>query len=261
MHCVNCEGEHAANSRACPKMKEEIAIQKVRTMEKLSYLEAKKKVIRPIPQKSYSEIAATTSWLRLSYEYGIYGSGTATFVADVFGDTKNISLHKAFHVPDLRVNLLSVAKITDKGFEVLFKKENALIYDSNGDIKVVADRSGDLYYAREGEAQNKSAFISTMNSKNVKLWHRRLGHLNFQDLNSSLKKGRLGGINIENMPNNGELNCEICIRGKMTRSPFPKKSDRESEMLEIVHTDVCGPMRVESHSKYKYFVEFIDDYS
>ncbi|CAH2011548.1 unnamed protein product [Acanthoscelides obtectus] len=41
-------------------MKEEIAIQKVRTMEKLSYLEAKKKVIRPIPQKSYSEIAATT---------------------------------------------------------------------------------------------------------------------------------------------------------------------------------------------------------
>ncbi|CAH2019424.1 unnamed protein product [Acanthoscelides obtectus] len=61
MHCVNCEGEHAANSRACPKMKEEIAIQKVRTMEKLSYLEAKKKVIRPIPQKSYSEIAATTT--------------------------------------------------------------------------------------------------------------------------------------------------------------------------------------------------------
>ncbi|CAH2019337.1 unnamed protein product [Acanthoscelides obtectus] len=79
-------------------------------------------------------------------------------------------------------------------FDKETNKENALIYDSNGDIKVVADRSGDLYYAREGEAQNKSAFISTMNSKNVKLWHRRLGHLNFQDLNSSLKKGRLGGL-------------------------------------------------------------------
>ncbi|CAH2020374.1 unnamed protein product [Acanthoscelides obtectus] len=41
--CINCEGQHAADSRECPRMKEEVAIQRVRTLEKISYLEAKRK--------------------------------------------------------------------------------------------------------------------------------------------------------------------------------------------------------------------------
>lgn len=38
-----------------------------------------------------------------------------------------------------------------------------------------------------------------------------------------------------------------------------KRSERKSDLLEIVHTDVCGPMRCESLGKSKYFVTFIDD--
>jgi len=47
----------------------------------------------------------------------------------------------------------------------------------------------------------------------------------------------------------------------MTRAPFPKKSQRSSELLEIIHSDICGPMRVESNGKTRYFITFIDDYS
>ena len=57
------------------------------------------------------------------------------------------------------------------------------------------------------------------------------------------------------------LDCEICIKGKMTKMSFPKKSERVSEKLEIVHSDLCGPMRVESNGKARYFVTFIDDQS
>ena len=53
----------------------------------------------------------------------------------------------------------------------------------------------------------------------------------------------------------------VCF-GKNHRQPFPKKSEREtSQPLELVHSDICGPMQVESVGGSKYFVTFIDDYS
>ena len=47
----------------------------------------------------------------------------------------------------------------------------------------------------------------------------------------------------------------------MTRTPFPKISERRSQPVDLVHTDVCGPMRTESLGKAKYFIEFIDNHS
>lgn len=42
---------------------------------------------------------------------------------------------------------------------------------------------------------------------------------------------------------------------------FQKKSDRSCELLELIYSDVCGPVRVESNDKAKYFVTFVDDLS
>lgn len=53
----------------------------------------------------------------------------------------------------------------------------------------------------------------------------------------------------------------MCIQGKMTRTPFPKKSNRQTELLEIIHSDVCGPMREKSINGARYYVSFIDDNS
>lgn len=56
--------------------------------------------------------------------------------------------------------------------------------------------------------------------------------------------------------------CEGCALGKHHRKPFPKGvSWRAKEMLELVHTDVCGPMRTLSHPENKYFILFIDDFT
>jgi hypothetical protein len=54
----------------------------------------------------------------------ITAQGKAMFTADVFGESKNIPLSKILFVPDLRTNLLSVEKITEKGCEVIFKRDN-----------------------------------------------------------------------------------------------------------------------------------------
>ncbi|GBP52245.1 hypothetical protein EVAR_83106_1 [Eumeta japonica] len=68
-----------------------------------------------------------------------------------------LSIMLLFSLPDsyedLRSNLVSVAKITNKDCEVLFRKDSAMIMDSTGNIKFVAERRGDLYYLQEGNEE------------------------------------------------------------------------------------------------------------
>ena len=60
-----------------------------------------------------------------------------------------VILQKILHVPDLRTNLMSVAKISDNGNEVIFKKEKAYVLNSEKEVIAVADRQVDLYYVKE----------------------------------------------------------------------------------------------------------------
>jgi hypothetical protein len=64
-----------------------------------------------------------------------------------------------------------------------------------------------------------------------------------------------------NIKQEGKNLCEVCIHAKQTR--LPSKSVRKSRkrILDIVHTDVCGPIDIETHDGKKYFVTFLDDFS
>ena len=55
--------------------------------------------------------------------------------------------------------------------------------------------------------------------------------------------------------------CEPCLMGKMTKTPFSGTMERATDLLEIIHTDVCDPMSVEARSGYRYFLTFTDDLS
>ena len=55
--------------------------------------------------------------------------------------------------------------------------------------------------------------------------------------------------------------CEICPIGKQSRPPFKISSTRASEVLELIHSDLCGPFSVPSLNGKKYFLTFTDDYS
>ena len=55
--------------------------------------------------------------------------------------------------------------------------------------------------------------------------------------------------------------CKPCLMGKMTKTLFYGTMERATDLLEIIHTDVCGPMSVKAHDKYCYFLTFTDDLS
>ena len=50
--------------------------------------------------------------------------------------------------------------------------------------------------------------------------------------------------------------CEPCLMGKMTKTPFSGTIERASDLLKIVHTDVCGPVSIDARGGYRYFLTF-----
>ena len=81
------------------------------------------------------------------------------------------------------------------------------------------------------------------------LWHCRLGHIGIKRMKNLHADGILESLD----------NCEPCLMGKMTKTPFSGTMERASDLLEIIHTDLCGSMSIDARSGYRYFLTFTDD--
>ena len=55
--------------------------------------------------------------------------------------------------------------------------------------------------------------------------------------------------------------CEACLMGKLARTSFNGNVERASDLLEIIHTDVCGPVSIPARGGFLYFITFTDDLS
>ncbi|GKE54507.1 retrovirus-related pol polyprotein from transposon TNT 1-94 [Tanacetum coccineum] len=92
------------------------------------------------------------------------------------------------------------------------------------------------------------------------LWHRRLSHLNFDTINLLSKYDIVTGL-----PKLKFVKDHLCSSfelGKAKRKSFKTKTTPSSKRrLQILHMDLCGPMRVESFNGKKYVLVIVDDYS
>ena len=86
------------------------------------------------------------------------------------------------------------------------------------------------------------------------MWHCRLGHIGVKRIKKIHVDGLLESLDYESVDA-----CEPCLMGKMTKTPFSGTVERATELLEIIHTDVCDPMSVEACGGYRYFLTFTDD--
>lgn len=195
----------------------------------------------------------------------IEGLGNVSFEACASGERKAIELSDTLFVPDLRANLISVGKITDKGHKVVFSRTKAEVVDRADKVLLTAKREGGLYYlstpmdAECRKVCEPDDATKTVRKNTLENWHIRMGHLNIQSLREAIKKGYIRGIDVDNV--NEDFQCQVCLQGKMCRPPFPKASERVTTKGQLTHSDVCGPMRVASLGNKQYFVTFIDDFS
>jgi hypothetical protein len=92
------------------------------------------------------------------------------------------------------------------------------------------------------------------------LWHRRLGHLNFDHIIKLKNNGAVKDLPKISKPYDSVYNpCQI---GNLTHTQFKIKNFPSTEKpLQLVHMDLCGPSRKEGTGKENYFMLIIDDYS
>ncbi|GKC60833.1 ribonuclease H-like domain, reverse transcriptase, RNA-dependent DNA polymerase [Tanacetum coccineum] len=91
------------------------------------------------------------------------------------------------------------------------------------------------------------------------LWHARLGHLNFESLKSMAQRDLVHGIPA--IKHTIQV-CDVCLIGKHSRVPFPKKAKaRSTSPLDLEYGDLCGPITPPTPSGKKYIFLLVDDYS
>lgn len=188
------------------------------------------------------------------------GKGTVRIKCqDNNGNVHSVKMLDVLVVPSIGANLISVKKLTEKGFAVNFKDQLCEINFGEQQV-AVGDIVGNLYKLRE--AQN---VYSAVNSNGcIHQWHKVLGHRDIEVVKTLSSGTLVKGVQFDECKDecNQKVNCEVCLEGKMTRFKFPQKSlNRTQKVLDLVHSDVCGPMQTETPSGKRYILTFIDDFS
>lgn len=187
----------------------------------------------------------------------VQGIGNGRLICkDNKGKPNTILVKDVLYVPTLEESLLSVKKLAEKGLEVRFIKDVCHITKDKVTV-ATADINGNLYKLRS----DKALTVGNRHRKDCQhTWHRRLGHRDPEAIKQMERKDLAAGLKITDCGIRGV--CETCIKGKMTRQPFPKKSlSKTEEPLDLVHTDVCGPMQTKTPGNKRYVLTLIDDYS
>ncbi|KAI3730029.1 hypothetical protein L6452_18705 [Arctium lappa] len=174
----------------------------------------------------------------------------------------NLMISKVSYVEGLGHNLFSIGQFCDKGLEVNFKAKRCSVRTKDGNELLVGNRKTNLYTINISKVQNDNqvCLMTKASLQQSWLWHRRLSHLKFRFINK-LVSGKL----VKELPElkyEKEHLCAACEKGKMKRAPYkPKPEPSTSSPLELLHMDLCGPMRTQSLGGKKYVLVIVDDYS
>ena len=180
--------------------------------------------------------------------------------------TSEIQLRDVLYVPDLgSQNLLSVRCIQQAGASVVFgeREGRKVEISKNNELIAIAELCGNSYIllaSLQEQKNNKTAnrVVTASSSGTLIEWHHCLGHLGFDDVKALAKKNP--EIIITSPLTNPT--CEHCIVGKQTRKPNSAPANhRAKEHLELIHSDLAGPMSCLSLGGAKYFLLFIDDFT
>ena len=188
-------------------------------------------------------------------ESEICGRGTVAFLGkDSNQINRKIVLENALFIPENSHSLVSISKLGEAGADILIGPELSII-----------DKSGVEYPLR----QEKNLFIwdfseidktckeTCLMSSSLKMWHKRLGQNNFTDLSKLVE--HVEGMRISDSAVDV---CEICELNKAKKQPIAKDcTTRAQAVLDIVHTDILGPIIPEAVVGHKYAIGFVDSFS
>ncbi|GKA54601.1 putative ribonuclease H-like domain-containing protein [Tanacetum coccineum] len=195
--------------------------------------------------------------------------GTVRFRNDHFGAIMGYGdyvigdsvIFRVYYMEGLGHNLFFVRQFCDSDLEVAFRKHSCYVRDTDG-VELIKGSRGSNLYTISVEDMMKSSPICLLSkaSKNKSwLWHRRLNHLNFGTINDLARKDLVRGL--PRLKFEKDHLCSACQLGKSKKHTHkPKTENTNLEVLNTLHMDLCGPMRVQTINGKKYILVIVDDY-
>ena len=174
-----------------------------------------------------------------------------------------LDLIETYVVPSLRRNLVFVPILDTSGYCCSFGNGKIIFYQNSnlvGSGSLL--RYDNLYFLDTIVSFNESLHVSTIgikrkltNENSASLWNKRLGHISKRRIERLVSDGILNPLDFMDFDT-----CVNCIKGKQT-NVRRLSANRASDVLELIHTDICGPFPTASLNIQIYFIMFIDDFS
>nr|GEU98203.1 retrovirus-related Pol polyprotein from transposon TNT 1-94 [Tanacetum cinerariifolium] len=166
-----------------------------------------------------------------------------------YGDLiqETITIKRVYYIEGLNHNLFSVGQFCDADLEVAFQNSTCYIHNFKGNDLLTCSLGTNLYSItlQDTSTPNPICLMAKATSSQAWLWHRRLSHLNFDSINLISKNNIV--IGLLKLKFVKDHLCSSCELKKSKRKSFHTKTTPSSKRrLQLLHMDLCGPMRVES---------------
>ncbi len=175
---------------------------------------------------------------------------------DSRGRRHKTTLTQALYIPTYPQDIFSVQAATTGGATVIFRRGKNILRCRDG-------TNFNIY------VYNRLYYLNTVNDYcvddqcngcyDIKTWHEILGHCNYDDIRRL--PSVVDGMKFKGKIDKFVLHCDVCTEGKFVQTRNREPDARAKSVLELVHTDLAGPIDPESIDGHKYAMSFTDDYT
>ncbi|GJX25281.1 putative ribonuclease H-like domain-containing protein [Tanacetum coccineum] len=183
--------------------------------------------------------------------------------------TGNLDFEDVYFVKELKFNLFSVSQMCDKKNSVLFTETECLILSPDfklpdeSQVMLKIPRKDNMYSFDLNNivpSKGLTCLFAKATNDESKLWHRRLGYINFKTMNKLVKGNLVRGLPSKIFEN--DHTCVACQKGKQHKATCKSKLvNTISQPLQILHMDLFGLTFVKSIMGKMYSLVVTDDYS
>ncbi|GJT78297.1 putative ribonuclease H-like domain-containing protein [Tanacetum coccineum] len=216
-------------------------------------------------------IAYLSDFKEFNGGYVTFGGGTHGGRISGKGTLKTdcLDFEDVYFVNELKFNLFSVSQMCDKKNYVLFTDTECLVLSLNfklpdeSQILFKIPRKDNMYSFDMKSIipkENLTCLVAKATLDESMLWHRRLGHINFKNINKLVKENLVRGLPSKHFEN--DQTCVACLKGKQHRASCKSKVlNPITKPLFMLHLDLFGPTFVSSLMHKKYCLVVTNDYN
>jgi hypothetical protein len=185
----------------------------------------------------------------------IKGCGTILFACK---NGEHQTLGNVYFIPRLTANIISCGQLDEIGYQILVEGGVMRVHDEHMRLLAKIHRSPGRLYVLDIDIA-RPVCLSAVTGEDAWRWHARFGHINFGALRKMAREGLVRGLPLLSQV---DQVCEACLAGKHMRMPFPHDAQRHAtDVLELLHGDLCGPITPVTPSGKRYFLLLVDDHS